>query len=100
MRRGFCPQCGTPIFSLAESRPHQTIIRAGALDDTGLIGPQAEIWTDAAGFKAVLDKSASAADAIVAAVATKDAAAIGTAVADFQGTCGGCHAPFRGPPVP
>ncbi len=48
MRRGFCPQCGTPIFSLAESRPHQTIIRAGALDDTGLIGPQAEIWTDAA----------------------------------------------------
>ena len=48
MRRGFCPQCGTPLFSLAESRPHQTIIRAGALDDPGMIGPQAVIWTDAA----------------------------------------------------
>lgn len=48
MRRGFCPQCGTPIFSMAESRPYQTIIRAGALDDPGLIGPQAVIWTDAA----------------------------------------------------
>lgn len=48
MKRGFCPQCGTPIFSLAESRPHQTSIRAGALDDPGLIGPQAVIWTAAA----------------------------------------------------
>lgn len=48
MRRGFCPQCGTPLFSLAESRPHLTFIRAGALDDPGLIGPQAIIWTSEA----------------------------------------------------
>ncbi|MET0360588.1 MAG: GFA family protein [Sphingobium sp.] len=48
MRRGFCPACGTPLFSLAESRPHLSVIRAGALDDPGLIGPQVLIWTDAA----------------------------------------------------
>lgn len=48
MRRGFCPECGTPIFSLAESRPHMTFIRAGALDDPSLIAPQAVIWAGAA----------------------------------------------------
>lgn len=61
---------------------------------------KAEIWSDAAGFKAALDKSTGAADAVVASVASKDAAAIGAAVQAFQGTCGGCHTPFRGPPVP
>lgn len=48
MQRGFCPECGTPIFSLAESRPHLTFIRAGALDDPGLIEPQAIIWAGSA----------------------------------------------------
>ncbi|OHT19802.1 MULTISPECIES: GFA family protein [Sphingomonadales] len=48
MRRGFCPQCGTQLFSKADERPHLTIIRAGALDDPGLIGPQMTIWTSAA----------------------------------------------------
>lgn len=48
MQRGFCPECGTPIFSNAEARPHLTFIRAGALDDPGLIGPQATIWTSQA----------------------------------------------------
>lgn len=57
MRRGFCPQCGTPLFSLAESRPHLTFIRAGALDDPSLIGPEAVIWTSAAPDWAHLDAS-------------------------------------------
>lgn len=55
MRRGFCPECGTPVFSLAESRPHLTFIRAGALDDPSLIAPQAIIWTSAAPEWAHLD---------------------------------------------
>lgn len=55
MRRGFCPECGTPLFSLAESRPHLSFIRAGALDDPELLGPQAVIWTDAAPDWAHLD---------------------------------------------
>ncbi|MCK0531385.1 GFA family protein [Sphingobium agri] len=55
MRRGFCPQCGTPLFSQAESRPHLIFIRAGALDDPGLFAPQAVIWTEAAPHWAHLD---------------------------------------------
>ncbi|WHO40628.1 GFA family protein [Sphingobium sp. AP49] len=48
MKRGFCPNCGTPLFSLAESRPHLTIIRAGALDDPTRVAPEVVIWTAAA----------------------------------------------------
>ena len=55
MRRGFCPKCGTPLFSIAESRPHLVFIRAGALDDPNLIAPQAIIWTGAAPRWAVHD---------------------------------------------
>lgn len=55
MQRGFCPDCGTPLFSRAESRPHLLFIRAGALDDPGFVGPQAIIWTQEAPPWAVLD---------------------------------------------
>jgi hypothetical protein len=48
MLRGFCPTCGTPLTSAAESRPHLLFIRAGALDDPELLGPQATIWTSQA----------------------------------------------------
>lgn len=48
MRRGFCPQCGTPIFSIAEVRPHLTIVRAGALDDPEVLAPQTIIWAKSA----------------------------------------------------
>jgi len=45
LRRGFCPNCGTPIFSIAEQRPHLTFVRAGVLDDRSIAAPQATIWT-------------------------------------------------------
>ena len=48
MQRGFCPKCGTPLFSKAEARPHLIFIRAGALDDPNLMAPQMTIWTNAA----------------------------------------------------
>lgn len=48
MRRGFCPDCGTPLTSESTVRPHLIFIRAGALDDPNLMGPQATIWTDEA----------------------------------------------------
>lgn len=55
MRRGFCPQCGTPLTSEALARPHLIFIRAGALDDPDLIAPQATIWTSAAPAWACID---------------------------------------------
>jgi hypothetical protein len=48
MRRGFCPECGTPLFSKSDARPNLVIVRAGALDDPNLIAPQAVIWTSEA----------------------------------------------------
>lgn len=55
MRRGFCPACGTPLFSVALTRPHLTFLRAGALDDPELIAPTATIWTSAAPSWACID---------------------------------------------
>ena len=48
MARGFCPTCGTPVFSKSMARPDFVIVRAGALDDPNLLGPQVTIWTGAA----------------------------------------------------
>ena len=55
MERGFCPQCGTPIFSRSDARPQLLIIRAGALDDPELAPPQVTIWTSSAPEWACMD---------------------------------------------
>ncbi len=44
MRRRFCPQCGTPLFSEAASRPTLMVVRAGALDDPSIAAPGSLIW--------------------------------------------------------
>lgn len=55
MHRRFCPSCGTPVFSGAESRPHLVIVRNGALDDVELLAPSATIWAESAPAWAVID---------------------------------------------
>lgn len=55
MERGFCPECGTPLFSRTEARPHLLIVRAGALDNPELLPPQGTIWTDEAPAWALAD---------------------------------------------
>ena len=55
MRRSFCPDCGTPVFSEAEPRPHQIIVRTGTLDDPELGKPTATIWTSTAPSWACID---------------------------------------------
>jgi len=55
MRRGFCPNCGTPVFSEAEPRPHQIIVRVGTLDNPEIGKPMATIWTSAAPSWACFD---------------------------------------------
>ena len=57
MHRRFCPNCGTALFSAAESRPHLIIVRNGALDDTELLKPQGTIWTTEAPEWAWIDES-------------------------------------------
>jgi len=56
MARGFCPECGTPMFSKAAQRPHIIVVRAGTLDDPKLIPPQATIWTSEAPGWAPIDR--------------------------------------------
>ena len=57
MHRRFCPECGTHVFSTAESRPHLVIVRNGTLDDTSLLKPDATIWTASAPEWAWIDES-------------------------------------------
>lgn len=55
MHRRFCSNCGTPMFSEAEARPHLIFVRAGTLDDTSLANPAMNIWTSSAPHWACLD---------------------------------------------
>lgn len=55
MHRRFCAVCGTPIFSEAEQRPHQIIVRVGTLDDPNLVKPAGIIWTKSAPVWACFD---------------------------------------------
>ena len=48
MHRRFCPVCGTPLFSEAESRPHLVFARVGTFDDPDLAKPAMTIWTASA----------------------------------------------------
>jgi len=57
LRRGFCPVCGTPVTSQAETRRHQIFLRAGTLDDPEIGKPQATIWTSAAPSWACIDEA-------------------------------------------
>ena len=55
MLRRFCPNCGSPIASQTEARPHILIIRAGALDDPNLAEPAGSIWVSSAPRWACID---------------------------------------------
>jgi hypothetical protein len=57
MHRRFCAECGTPVFTEAEPRPHHIAVRAGALDDPNLAKPVAIIWTKSAPSWACFDPS-------------------------------------------
>ena len=55
MHRRFCSRCGTPLFSEAEQRPHDIIVRVGALDDVEIGKPRAIIWAKEAPSWACFD---------------------------------------------
>jgi hypothetical protein len=43
--RGFCPTCGSGIYSRTTGMPHLIFLRAFALDDSSLFAPQLAVWT-------------------------------------------------------
>jgi len=57
MHRRFCTNCGTPLFSEAEARPHLIFVRAGTFDDPNLASPAMTIWTSSAPRWACIDAS-------------------------------------------
>jgi hypothetical protein len=46
--RHFCPNCGSPIVSLAEAFPGLTLIKAGTLDKPDQIKPTVEAYCESA----------------------------------------------------
>lgn len=49
LERGFCPKCGTQIFTRTIGAAHLPIrIRAGTLENPDLMAPQSIIWTASA----------------------------------------------------
>jgi hypothetical protein len=52
--RQFCPECGTPMFSVPEANPI-VVIKAGTLDDPSWLKPSLTIWTKSAQPWALID---------------------------------------------
>ena len=46
--RKFCPECGSPIFTVVVATPELTFIKAGTLDDVSALAPQFEVWCQSA----------------------------------------------------
>ena len=46
--RRFCTACGSPILSDAAATPALDWLKAGTLDDTSWLQPQANVWCDSA----------------------------------------------------
>jgi cytochrome c556 len=101
---------GAGDFATAQSKAAELAVNAKSL---GTLFPpgsgtesgaktraKAEIWSDSAGFTAAYGKLTAATDGLVAATAAKDADKVKAAIGGLQQACGGCHTPYRGPPVP
>jgi hypothetical protein len=44
--RHFCPNCGSPIISVADAMPGIVIVKAGSLDGFADVRPTAEVYCD------------------------------------------------------
>ncbi len=63
--------------------------------DSGDTRAKADIWSDRAKFDEALANLQAAAANMVEAAKTGDSGAIGAALGQMGGACGGCHKPFR-----
>jgi hypothetical protein len=55
LARGFCAECGTPLFSQSHARRHLITVRIGVFGDTDALGPRSVIWTSSAPRWAQID---------------------------------------------
>jgi hypothetical protein len=43
--RFFCPECGSPLYTMPPLHPETVFIKAGSLDDAAIVRPNREAWT-------------------------------------------------------
>lgn len=55
--RGFCPQCGAPVYSKNSAMPGLVFVRASSLDDLEIAKPQMIVYASRAPSWAQLDPS-------------------------------------------
>ena len=48
VRKAFCPDCGCPLWGLADRSPGIVLVAAGSLDDPARIAPRKVIWRSSA----------------------------------------------------
>ena len=53
--RGFCPECGTPLFAKGEVAPGLVTIKPGSLYDASWFKPSMDTWTEHAPKWLVMD---------------------------------------------
>lgn len=54
VHRGFCAECGSPLFSRVDVLPGMYFVKAGAFDDSSWIEPVSSFWaTSATGWSPV-----------------------------------------------
>jgi hypothetical protein len=55
--RGFCPQCGSALYSTNSGMPGLVFIRVSSLDDVEIFRPQMVVYTDRAASWDMMDPS-------------------------------------------
>ena len=48
VRRGFCSECGSPLFAGNSVHPEMLAIKVGSVDDPSWCAPMVDIWTASA----------------------------------------------------
>lgn len=48
VQRGFCSECGSPLFAGNANNPHVVAIKIGSIDDPSWCKPMVDIWTQSA----------------------------------------------------
>jgi len=57
VRRGFCPECGSPVYSSNSAMPQMVFVRVSSLDDPNRVAPQMTVYASRAPAWAHIDRS-------------------------------------------